>query len=164
MACTQFETKDLLIKEILDAPLGHMVSVLEHHLCCKIKLDLIEQNTLKPGSKFERKITITGNNFPLIKAVITFDRKTLPQSIVKQLLQKTNLIGTILNLNDIPNKKDVIFLKIEKEKIVRVYQIKYGKRIFFEVFEEIRLDYIDAVRKEFETSKKNHIIQPEIFG
>ncbi len=60
MTCTQFETNDLLIKEILDAPLGHMVSVLEHHLCCKIKLDLIEQNTLKPGSKFERKITRVG--------------------------------------------------------------------------------------------------------
>lgn len=165
MSSTQFETNDLLTKKILDAPLGHIVNVLENHLYCKIKLDLIEQNISKPGSKFERKITITGNNLPLIKAVITFDRKILPQPIVKQLLQKINLVGTILNLNDIPNKKDIVFLKIEKEKkITRIYQIKYGESIFFEVSEEIRLDYIGAIQKEFGMCMNNHIIQPELFG
>jgi len=149
MLSTQFEIKDSLIKEILDAPLGHVVTVLENHLNCKIKLDLIEQNTSKPGSEFERKITITANNLPLIKAVIKFDRKILPKHIVAQLLQKRNLVGTILSLNDIPNKKDIIFLVEEEKKITRVYQIKYDQSIFFEVSEEIRLDYIDVIKKEF---------------
>jgi len=149
MLSTQFEIKDSLIKEILDAPLGHVVTVLENHLNCKIKLDLIEQNTSKPGSEFERKITITANNLPLIKAVIKFDRKILPKHIVSQLLQKRNLVGTILSLNDIPNKKDIIFLVEEEKKITRVYQIKYDQSIFFEVSEEIRLDYIDVIKKEF---------------
>lgn len=149
MLSVQFETKDSLAKEILDAPLGHVITVLRNYLNCKINLDLIEQNTSKPGSKFERKVTITANNLPLIKAVIKFDRKTLPKHIVFQLLQKRNLIGTILSLNDIPNKKDIISLVKEKKKINRVYQIKYDQITLFEISEEIRLDYIDVIRKEF---------------
>ena len=148
MLTTQFEANDYLIKEILDAPLGCVVTTLENHLNCNIKLDLVEQNTSKPGSKFERKITITANNLPVIKAVIKFDKKILPKHILSQLLQKRTLVGTILNLNDIPNKKDIIFLKVEKAKITRVYQIKYDQIVFFEVSEEIRLDYIDAIRNE----------------
>ena len=148
MLTTQFEANDYLIKEILDAPLGCVVTTLENHLNCNIKLDLVEQNTSKPGSKFERKITITANNLPVIKAVIKFDKKILPKHILNQLLQKRTLVGTILNLNDIPNKKDIIFLKVEKAKITRVYQIKYDQIVFFEVSEEIRLDYIDAIRNE----------------
>jgi len=54
-----------------------------------------------------------------------------------------------LSLNDIPNKKDIIFLVEEEKKITRVYQIKYDQSIFFEVSEEIRLDYIDVIKKEF---------------
>jgi len=148
MLTRQFDTNDSLIKEILDAPLGCVVATLENHLDCNIKLDLIEQNTSKLGSKFERKIMITANNLPLIKAVIKFDKKILPKHIVNQLLQKRSLVGTILNLNDIPNKKDIIFLKIEKAKITRVYQIKYDQIIFFEISEEIRLDYIDSIQNK----------------
>jgi chorismate-pyruvate lyase len=143
MLTRQFEVNNDLIKEILDAPLGHVVTVLESNLDCNIKLDLIEQNISKPDSTFVRKIMITVNNLPLIKAVIKFDKKILPQHIVNQLLQKRNLVGTILDLNDIPNKKDIIFLKVEKTKITRIYQIQYDQIIFFEVFEKIRLDYID---------------------
>jgi len=150
MLTRQFDTNDSLIKEILDAPLGCVVATLENHLDCNIKLDLIEQNTSKPGSTFERKIMITANNLPLIKAVIKFDKKILPKHIVNQLLQKRSLVGTILNLNDIPNKKDIISLVKEKKKINRVYQIKYDKITLFEISEEIRLDYIDVIRKEFE--------------
>lgn len=150
MLSIQFKTKDSLIKEILDAPLGHVITVLENHLNCNIKLDLIEQNTSKPGSEFERKIIISSNNLPLIKAIIKFDKKTLPKLVVSQLLQKRKLVGTILSMNNIPNKKDVIFLKVEEgRKIIRVYQIKYDQNIFFEISEEIRLDYIDVVKKEF---------------
>ena len=148
MLTRQFEVNNDLIKEILDAPLGHVVTVLESNLDCNIKLDLIEQNTSKPDSKFERKIMITANNLPLIKAVIKFDRKILPKHIVNQLLQKRNLVGTILDLNDIPNKKDIIFLKVEKTKITRIYQIQYDQIIFFEVSKEIRLDYIDSIQNK----------------
>jgi chorismate-pyruvate lyase len=156
MLSGQFETSDLLVNEILDAPLGHVINVLENHLHCKIKMDLIEQNTPKPGSLFERKIIITGNNLPLIKAVIKFDSKTLPQHVVDQLLQKRKLVGTILNLNKIPNEKDIIFLMRKEKKINRVYQIKCDELVFFEVSEEIRLDYIEQSKKAFKVFKEKH--------
>ena len=141
MLTRQFEVNNDLIKDILDAPLGHVVTVLESNLDCNIKLDLIEQNTSKPDSKFERKIMITANNLPLIKAVIKFDRKILPKHIVNQLLQKKNLVGTILDLNDIPNKKDIIFAlwtfefkffaKIIFQFNMRGYSIDYNFLIYF---------------------------------
>ncbi|QLH06322.1 hypothetical protein [Nitrosopumilus ureiphilus] len=149
MLASQYETKDPMIQEMLDAPLGHIVTALGNHLNCKIKLELIAQNTPKPGTEFERKILVTANNLPLIKAIIKFDRKILPESITSQLLQKRRLVGTILNLNNIPNDKNITFFNVEKEKISREYQIKNGKDIFFEVSEAIRTDYINVLRKEF---------------
>lgn len=137
-----------LINEILDAPLGHVDKVLGTGFNCKIDLDLIEQYSSKPGSEFIRKIIVTANNLPLIKAVIKFDKTTLPKHVVSQLLQKRNLIGMILSLNNIPNKKNIISLQEDENKIIRVYQIIYDQIILFEVSEEIRMDYIELVWKE----------------
>lgn len=153
MLVSRFETKDIMIKEMLDAPLGHIVTALGNHLNCKIKLELIEQNTSKPGTEFERKIIVTANNLPLIKAIIKFDRKILPEQITNQLLQKRRSVGTILSLNNIPNDKKITFFNVAKEKISREYQIKNDKDIFFDVSEEIRTDYIDVLRKEFGVNK-----------
>ena len=153
MLTSQSETKDIMIKEMLDAPLGHIVDALKNHLNCKIKLELIEQNTPRPGTEFERKVIVTTNNLPLIKATIKFDKKILPEHITSQLLQKRRLVGTILNLNNIPNDKKITFFNAEKEKISRVYEIKYDNHVFFEVSEEIRTDYINVVRKEFGVKK-----------
>jgi len=154
MLSSQFEIKDQLIKEILDAPLGHVVTVLGNHLNCKIKLDLIEQNSSIPGSIFVRKITVTVSNLPIIKAVIKFNKNNLPKYMVNQLLQKRKLVGTILNLNEISNKKDIIFLNVEDEKISRIYKIRHGQNTLFEVSEEIRLDYISNIKKEFGVKKQ----------
>jgi hypothetical protein len=153
MLIPQSETNDILINEMLEAPLGQIVTVLGNHLNCKIKLELIEQNTPKPGTGFERKIIVTANNLPLIKATIKFDKKVLPEHITNQLLQKRKLVGTILNLNGIPNDKNVIFFNMKKDKISRAYQIKNNDAIFFEVSEEIRTDYINVVRKKFGVKK-----------
>ena len=149
MLASQSESNGIMIKEMLDAPLGHIVTALGNHLNCKIRLELIAQNTPRPGTEFERKIIVTANNLPLIKATIKFDRKILPEHITSQLLQKRRLVGTILNLNNIPNDKKITFLNVEKEKILRMYEIKNGKDVFFEVSEEIRTDYINVVIKEF---------------
>jgi len=140
------KAKDSLLKEILDAPLGDVVTILQRHLNYKIKIDLIEQNTSKPSSKFTRKISISANNLPLIKATIKFDKNILPKQIMSQLLQKTILVGDILKLNNIPNEKKIISLMIEKDKIIRIYQIKFEEKILFEVSEEIRLDWINEFR------------------
>jgi len=156
MLASQFESNDIMIKEMLDVPLGHIVTVLNNHLNCKIKLELITQNTPKPGTEFERKIIVTANNLPVIKATVKFDRKILPEHITSQLLQKKRLVGIILNLNNIPNDKKITFFDVEKEKISRMYEIKNDKDIFFEVFEEIRTDYINVVRKEFGVKGKQN--------
>jgi len=157
MLTTKFDARNSLIEEILDAPLGHVITALGNYLNCKIKLDLIEQNSSNPGSTFERKITITANHFPLIKAVIKFDKNILPKYVVRQLLQKRKLVGTIMNLYEIPNKKDIVFLNVEKgKKITRIYQIKFDNNVFFEVSEEIRLDCIDTIEKEFGIKRRTY--------
>lgn len=146
MLAHQSETNDILIKEMLEAPLGHIAAVLEKHLNCKVKLELIEQNTPKPGTEFERKVIVTVNYLPLIKATVKFDKKVLPEHITNQLLQKRILVGTILNLNGIPNDKNVIFFNMEKDKISRTYQIKNNDDVFFEISEEIRTDFINKIK------------------
>ncbi len=146
MSISQIQTNESLIKEILDAPLGQIKTMLEGHLNIKLKLDLIEQNI--SNSKFVRKITITAENLPLIRATIKFDKKILPKHIFDQLLQKRSIVGTILNINNIPNKKNIIVQKInEGNTITRTYQIKHDGKIFFQVSEEIRLDYIEIIKK-----------------
>lgn len=146
MSTSQLQTNESLIKEILEAPLGTIKSKLEKHLKFKLKLDLIEQNIL--NSKFERKITITAENLPIIRATVKFDKKILPKQIFDQLLQKKNLVGTILALNHIPNQKDILVQKINQGKVItRTYQIKHNRSVYFHVTEEIRLEYIDIIRK-----------------
>jgi hypothetical protein len=70
------KTEDLLNK-ILDAPVGQVVTVLGEMLNCSIKLQVIEQNTVSPN-KFVRNISITAQEFPVIKANVKFDSTILP--------------------------------------------------------------------------------------
>lgn len=154
MASTQHLTDETIVKEILDAPIGHVVTVLSNYFDCKIKLDLIEQNTPKPGSEFERKVTITMNGIPVVRAAIRFDKKILPENVLTQLLQKKRIVGTILNLNGIPNERKTVFLERNKKRIVRKYQIKFDKHVFFEVTEEIRLDFLAHIRKTFDRNSQ----------
>jgi len=143
---TLLKAKNLLLKEILDAPLGNVVTILERYLNYKIEIDLIEQNISKLGARFTRKISITANNLPVIKATIKFDKNILPPQIMSQLLQKTSLVGDILKQNNIPNEKKIISLVVKNDKIVRIYQIKFEEKILFEVSEVIRLDWINEFR------------------
>ena len=149
MSITQFKPHNDLLKKILNASLGEVVTVLVENLNCKIYLDLIEQNTPKPGTEFERKITVSAGGLPLIRAVIKFDRKTLPPFIVKDLLQKRRKIGTILELNGIPNKKNIVFLTRDQKMLFRIYEIKNDGKVWFEISEEINLDYLYSIQREF---------------
>ena len=143
---TLLKAKNLLLKEILDAPLGNVVTILERYLNYKIEIDLIEQNISKFGARFTRKISITANNLPVIKATIKFDKNILSPQIMSQLLQKTSLVGDILKQNNIPNEKKIISLVIKNDKIIRIYQIKFEDKILFEVSEVIRLDWLNEFR------------------
>lgn len=144
----QIEISDHLLKEILDAPFGHVVTVLGENLNCEITLDLIEQNTPKPGTKFERKVIVSANGLPIIRAIIRFDKQALPQKLIPELLKKKKFIGTLLNLNGIPTKKTITSLFFDKggNSLFRVYEIRNGKKILFEVSEEIKITHLNSVR------------------
>lgn len=141
----------VLLKKILEAHLGQVVTVLGENLKCKINLDLIEQITPKPGTEFERKIVVSADELPIIRAIIKFDRSVLPHSIVNDLLQKRSLIGTILNRHGIQNKKNVISFDLDKDrkKINRVYEIRNNGNVLFVVSEEIKLDHLDTIQKKY---------------
>lgn len=151
MSISQLERNDVFLKKILEAPLGQVVTVLGENLNCKISLDLIEQNTPKPGTEFERKIVVSADELPIIRAIIKFDRNVLPCSIVNDLLQKRRMIGTILNKNSIPNEKNIILLNLDQDgqKIHRVYEIRSNDNVLFEISEEIKLDHLDTIRKKY---------------
>lgn len=150
MSISQLERNDVFLKKILDAPLGQVVTVLGENLNCKISLDLIEQNTPKPGTEFERKIVVSADELPIIRAIIKFDRNVLPRSIIDDLLQKRKMIGMILNKNSIPNEKNVISLNLDQDekKIHRVYEIRSKGNVLFEISEEIKLDHLDTIRRK----------------
>ena len=151
MSVSQIERNDVFLKKILEAPLGQVVTVLGENLNCKISLDLIEQNTPKPGTEFERKIVVSADELPIIRAIIKFDRNVLPRYIVNDLLQKRRMIGTILNKNGIPNEKNIILLNLDQDekKIHRVYEIRSNGNVLFEISEEIKLDHLDIIRKKY---------------
>ena len=151
MSVSQIERNDVFLKKILEAPLGQIVTVLGENLNCKVSLDLIEQNTPKPGTEFERKIVVSADELPIIRAIIKFDRNVLPRSIVDDLLQKRRLIGTILNKNNIPNERNLISLNLDQDgkKIHRVYEIRSNGNVLFEISEEIKLDHLDTIRRKY---------------
>ena len=149
MSVTQIKLQNDLLEKILNASLGEVITVLEEYLNCKIFFDLIEQNTTKPGTTFERKITISADGLPLIRAVIKFDKKILPPFIVKELLQKQKKIGTILQKYNISNEKYIVFQRQDEKNIFRIYEIKNNDKVWFEISEEIRLDHLSSIQREF---------------
>jgi chorismate-pyruvate lyase len=131
------KTKDLLNK-ILDAPVGQVVTVLGEVLNCSIKLQVIEQNTVSPN-QFVRNISITAQEFPVIKANVKFDSTILPELIMTDLLKKRRGIGTILNVNNIKATRKILSLNQDENSASREYQIIHNDIVWFTIIEEIRL-------------------------
>jgi len=131
------KTEDLLNK-ILDAPVGQVVTVLGEVLNCNIKLQVIEQNTISPN-QFVRNISITAQEFPVIKANVKFDSTILPELIMTDLLKKKRGIGTILNVNNIKATRKILSLNQNENSVSREYQIIHNGIVWFTIIEEIRL-------------------------
>ena len=140
-------TLDPLLKKILDAPVGEVEKTLRDTLGCDIQLDIIEQNQIS-GSNFVRKITITANELPVICAIVNFDSKILPTNVISEILQKKDGIGTILTRNNIKANRKIISINYDDklEKVTRKYQIIIDDTVWFEIIEEIRLDYITSCK------------------
>jgi len=138
---------DPLLKSILDAAVGQVESTLSKVLECNVYLDIIEQNQLS-GTNFVRKITITVKDLPVIRAVAKFDSKILPEQIMTELLRRKEGIGTILTRNKIKAEREVVSLDFKQngKEVIRKYRIVSNKSVWFEILEEIRLDYITACK------------------
>ena len=133
-------SSNVLLNKILDAPVGQVVTVLGENLNCNIKLKVVEQNTVAPN-QFVRKVSITVQGFPVIKANVQFDSTILPDSIMDDLLKKKRGIGTILNVNNIQATRKIISMthNPEENKALREYEIIHNGIIWFTISEEIRL-------------------------
>ena len=138
---------DPLLKSILDASVGQVESTLSKVLECNVYLDIIEQNQLS-GTNFVRKITITVKDLPVIRAVAKFDSKILPEQIMTELLRRKEGIGTILTRNKIKAEREVVSLDFKQngKEVIRKYRIVSNNSVWFEILEEIRLDYITACK------------------
>jgi chorismate-pyruvate lyase len=138
---------DPLLQSILDAPVGQVESTLKVALECDVYLDIIEQNQIS-GTNFVRKVTITANELPVILAIVNFDSKILPSNVSSELLRKRDGIGTILTRNHIKSNRKIISVDYDdkREKVTRKYQIIIDNTVWFEIIEEIRLDYITSCK------------------
>jgi chorismate-pyruvate lyase len=130
-----------LLEKILDAPAGKVVEVLAEVLSSEIKLLIIEQNTVSPH-KFERKVAISSDELPVIKAQVKFDSTVLPKHILDELLKKKQGIGAILTQNKISATRKVISLNHTpgENKATREYEIIIDGAVWFTILEEIRLE------------------------
>ncbi len=138
---------DPLLKSILDAPVGQVESTISKVLECNVYLDIIEQNQLS-GTNFVRKITLTVKDLPVIRAIAKFDSKILPEQIMTELLRRKEGIGTILTRNKIKVDREVVSLDFKQngKTVIRKYRIVSNESVWFEILEEIRLDYITACK------------------
>ena len=127
-----------LLNKILDAPVGQVVTVLGEVLNCNIKLQVIEQNKNSSG-QFVRNISISAQEFPVIKANAKFDSAVLPEVIVTDLLKKKHGIGTILNMNNIKATRKMLSLNQDENSASREYQIIHNEVVWFTIIEEIKL-------------------------
>ena len=132
-----------LLNKILDAPVGQVVTVLAEVLNCNIKLQVIEQNKNSSG-QFVRNISISAQEFPVIKANAKFDSAVLPEVIITDLLKKKRGIGTILNMNNIKATRKMLSLNQDENSALREYQIIHNEVVWFTIIEEIKLDNLGS--------------------
>lgn len=136
---------EYLVNKILRAPVGQVVDVLSEILHCKVNLKIIEQNTVSPH-KFVRKVIISANELPVIKAHVKFDSTILPKVIVNELLKKKQGIGAILTQKNIHAARNVISVNhnLDESKVSREYEILKDETVWFTILEEIRLGALGA--------------------
>ena len=138
-------TLDLLAKTLLDAPIGYVEQTLAEILKKSVHVDVVEQNSTS-GAKYVRKVVISAGQFPIVSAVVKFDSKIIPKPVMSDLLQKKDGIGNILRKNNISARRSAVSINFDPagKKITRSYEILHGDSVWFQIYEEIRLDLLSA--------------------
>ena len=136
---------DFLAKILLDAPVGHVEQTIEEILKKPVHLHVIEQNLIS-GTKYNRKIVIAFGQVPIVRAMVRFDSKNIPKLIMKELLQKKEGIGNILRKHNTTVQRKTLEINVEPDgkKLTRKYEIWHNNLIWFDIFEEIRLDLLNT--------------------
>ncbi len=134
-----------MAKTLLDAPVGYVEQTISEIIKKSIYLKVVEQNSIS-GTKYVRKVVIGHNQFPIVSAITKFDSQNLPESVMSGLLQKKESIGKILRKNNIVAQRRSVIVNYdpERKKLTRDYEILYNNSVWFQVSEEIRLDFLSA--------------------
>ena len=131
--------QDSFVNTLLDVPVGQIEKFLKDNLQGETHLEVIEQNSTS-GTNFVRKIVITVNNLPVIRATVSFDSKKLAEPLLSALLGKKDGIGAILTRNKIAVQRNNISLEPDSDgTIKRNYEIIDNSTVLFYVSEEILL-------------------------
>jgi chorismate-pyruvate lyase len=131
--------QDSFVNSLLNVPVGQIEKFLKDNLQGETHLEVIEQNCTS-GTNFVRKIVITVNNFPVIRATVSFDAKKLAEPLLSELLGKKDGIGVILTRNKIAARRNIISLEPDSDGIIkRNYEIIDNNTVLFYVSEEILL-------------------------
>jgi chorismate-pyruvate lyase len=131
--------QDSIVNDLLNVPVGQIEAFLKKKLEGKIQLQVVEQNRIS-GTNFVRKVVITVNSMPVIRATVSFDSSKLSEQILSALLRKNEGIGSILTRNNIHAQRKVTSLDSGSDGTVkRNYEIISNDTILFYVSEEILL-------------------------
>jgi len=131
--------QDSFVNSLLNVPVGQIETFLKQKLEGEVHLKVVEQNRIS-GTNFVRKIVITVNSFPVIRATVSFDSKKLAEPLLSELLRKKDGIGVILTRNKITARRNIISLESDSDGTVkRNYEIIDNNTVLFYVSEEILL-------------------------
>lgn len=131
--------QDPFVNSLLDVPVGQIETFLKQKLQGDVQLEVVEQNRIS-GTNFVRKVVITANNLPVIRATVSFDSSKLSEQILSELLRKNKGIGSILTQNNITAQRNVVSLETDSDGTVkRNYEIITNSTVLFYVSEEILL-------------------------
>ena len=136
--------QDSFVTSLLNVPVGKIEKFLKENLRGEVHLEVIEQNCIS-GTNFVRKIVITANNLPVIRATVSFDSSKLSELILSELLKKHEGIGTILTRNKINVQRNNVSLIFDSDDTIkRSYEIVNANSLLFRISEEILLENLLA--------------------
>ena len=132
-------------KTLLDAPVGYVEQTLSIIIKKPVYLKVVEQNSVS-GTYYMREVIIGHNQFPLLRAIVKFDSKNLPEEVMSGLLQKKESIGKILKKNNVTAERRMVSLDFDpyRRTVTRDYEILHNGLVWFQISEEIRLDFLRA--------------------
>ena len=136
-----------IAKTLLDAPVGFVEQTISEIIEKPVYLKVVEQNSVL-GTKYIRKVVIGHGQFPILRAVVKFDSKNIPQVVMTSFLQKKESIGNILRKNNIRVQRNSVNINFDpnQKTVTRDYEILHNGLVWFQISEEIRLDFLCACK------------------